>query len=418
MKKILLLALGTMLPLISFCQITFEKGYFLTEAGQTSTALIKLNEIADNPVRIQYKLSPNGSVKTANISTIKEFAIGDFHKFIRETVEIDRSEDDFANISPTRNPVFNEETLFLRSLVEGEYSLLFYRDGNLQRFFVRKPDGEIEQLIYKKYSTGNNIVRKNNRYRQQLLNLFACEEISQKHLKNLGYTRSELIDLFQKYHECKNQNYRVLHLEKEGNLNIMIKAGLNFTNFGMEQDVYNIVENFQYDIDPRIGVELEYIPPMMNRKVALYMEPSFSLYNSKKEIIIATETPTPSNPGGPGGYRAEVEMNYQTLDLPLGLRYYFFLGEANNTKMFFNSGASINLIFNSSTILNRGTDENSKFDFNQSWQPTFFGGLGIRYKEKFSLEARYFPVRPLTDNGGYKLHQNHSFAVVAGYTVF
>ncbi|MGB7842522.1 MAG: outer membrane beta-barrel protein, partial [Salinimicrobium sp.] len=119
-----------------------------------------------------------------------------------------------------------------------------------------------------------------------------------------------------------------------------------------------------------------------------------------------------------GGYRALVNMDYKILDMPLGIRYYAYLNEANTSKMFVNAGVSINFIFNSSKIINKSNSEEEDFDFNQSWQPTFFGGIGYRYNEKWSLEMRYFPVRPLSDNGGYKLHQNHSFALVVGYTLF
>ena len=418
MKKIFSLLFFTILSATAFSQIKYEKGYIINENGQTSHVYIKLNEMADNPTQTQYKYSPEGKINTTSIATIKEFGIGDSYKFTKENVQIDRSSEEHKKISQIRNAEFKEEVLFLRTLLEGEYSLLYYQDGHLKRYFIKKPDGAIEQLIYKKYTTGDNIIRKNNRYKQQLINLLVCEEISENDLKNLRYTRSNLINLYIEYHECKGRDFKVYYTHKKGDLNLMVKAGVNFTNFGMEQDIYNIVEEFQYQIDPRVGLEIEYILPMANQKVALYMEPSFSMYNAEHEIIVATKGSTPSNPGGVSGFRALVNMDYKILDLPLGVRYYMFLNKAYTSKMFVNAGASLNLVFNSSTMVRKYDNKSSDFDFNQSWQPTFFAGVGYRYSERIGFEVRYFPVRPLTDNGGYKLHQNHSFALVAGYTLF
>ena len=418
MKKAFLSALFTLLSLSAISQIKYQKGYITNQSGQTSEVYIRLDEMADNPTEIQYKLSPDGKINVAGIATISEFGIGESYKYTREKVQIDRSSEELNEISQIRHAEFKEEVLFLRTLAEGDFSLLYYQDGKLKRFFIKNPDESVEQLIYKKYTTGDNIIRKNNRYKQQLMNSLVCKDIKEGDLKNLRYDRSQLLDLFKKYHQCAEKDLKIYFVKKEGDLNLMIKAGVNFTNFGMEQDIYDIVEDYQYQIDPRIGFEIEYILPMANQKVALYMEPSFSMYNADHEIIVATKGSTPSNPGATGGFRAKVNMDYKILDLPLGLRYYMYLNKAYTSKMFVNAGASLNLVFNSSTMVKTYNNESSDFDFNQSWQPTFFAGVGYRYSEKIGIEMRYFPIRPLTDNGGYKLHQNHSFALVVGYTLF
>ncbi|MCC8359180.1 porin family protein [Salinimicrobium sediminilitoris] len=418
MKNLFLITLFALICASSFSQVIFEKGFIIHQTGQTSTSYIKFNELAGNPDKVQYKTAPDSEVQSAGTEAIKGFGIGDYHRYTRETLNIDRSSEDLDNISGVRNPIFQEETIFLRTLLAGNYSLLYYQDGELKRFFIKKPSGEVEQLVFKKYTTGDNIVRKNNRYKQQLMNLLLCDNLSENDLKNLQYNRTDLMDIFQKYFKCTNSSYDTYYFREKGDLNLMVKAGVNFSNFGMEQDVHNIVEEFQYQVDPKIGLEIEYILPMVNRKVAVYLEPSFSKYQADQEIIVATKESTPSNPNATGGYKALVNMDYKILDLPMGLRYYMYMDKANSLKMYINVGASINKIFNSSTILNKADNEISDFDFNQSWQPTFFAGAGYRYSEKISLEIRYFPVRPLADNGGYKLHQNHSFAIVAGYTLF
>jgi hypothetical protein len=416
MKKHYLLLLILFTTFTGFSQITFEKGYIIDESNNTIPVFIRFSELAAHPNQISYRHTPDGEIITAGPSSIKEFGVGENYKYVRKKVQIDKSPQSLKNISQSRSPKFVEETVFLKTLLEGELTLLAF-NGKYQGYFIEKSDGNIEALIYKKYSTGDNIIRKNNRYKQQLLNLLPCKDINVEKLMKVNYTSRDLTKILQKYHQCIGEDPKIYKLKREGELNLMAKAGLNFTNFGMENDIYNTVDEFNYDIDPRIGLEIEYILPMVNRKVAVYMEPSLSMYKSDQEIIVPVKQTSGSNPDGPGGYKAMVNMEYYTFDIPLGLRFYMYLNKETNTKIFFNGGASINLVLNSSTILNQKNAENEDFDFNQSWEPGFFGGVGIRFREKVSIETRYFPVRPLTDNGGYKLHQNHSFAIVAGYTI-
>lgn len=417
MKKHYFLFLIFFTTFTGFSQITFEKGYIIDQSNKSIPVFIRYSELAVHPSQISYRHTPDGEIITAGPSTIKEFGVGENYKYVSKTVQIDESSQSLKNISQNRNPSFVENRVFLKTLLQGKYNLLAY-NGKYQGYFIEKPDGNIEALIYKKYSTGDNIIRKNNRYKQQLLNLLPCKDITVERLMKVNYTSQDLTKILQKYHQCSGEDFKIYKVKREGDLNLMAKAGVNFTNFGMEKDIYNTVDDFNYEIDPRIGLEIEYILPMVNRKIAVYMEPSFSMYKSDQEIIVPVKQQSASNPDGPGGYKAMVNMEYYTFDIPLGLRFYMYLNKETNTKIFFNGGASINVVLNSSTIENRKNGQNEDFDFNQSWEPGIFSGVGIRFREKLSIETRYFPVRPLTDNGGYKLHQNHSFAIVAGYTIF
>jgi hypothetical protein len=418
MKQIYLLVLLALITSKCFSQITYEKGYIVNEKGVQSDVLIKFDETQSNPSQIEYKFSPEGGKLTADQNSMKEFGVGENYRFVRSKVEIDRSTEDFKNLSRDRNPTFREETLFLRLLIDGEYSLLSYKDGSLQRFFIRKPNGEIDQLIFKKYSSGNNIIRNNSEYRQQLHNLLQCEDITINYLMKVDYRRKELMRLFKDYHTCKGIDYDVFFSKPKGELSFKAKSGINLINLGMEQDIYNNMESdFGYSISPRLGFEMEYTIPMLNNKFTLFTEPSVSLYNVEEQLIVINESNTGTRPVT-GVYRANVNLNYINFEIPLGIRFYMFLNEANTSRLFLGGGVSMNLIINTSEVPEDRNGEKSDYEFDQSTLPVYFGGIGYSYNKKYSIEVRYYPERQLTSNFAFNLHHNNSFAIIAGYTLF
>ena len=166
-KQLLILAFLSITILRSYSQIKFENGYFINDTNQKVECLIKNIDWRNNPIEFEYMLSQNAIIQKASIKTVKEFGINGVTKYIRTTVNIDRSSDDLKNMSSERNPIFQEEQLFLKVLVEGKASLLLYENGNLTRFFFKTNDSITSQLVYKQYLAENRISQ-NNYFRQQL----------------------------------------------------------------------------------------------------------------------------------------------------------------------------------------------------------------------------------------------------------
>jgi hypothetical protein len=89
---------------VCFGQIVFEKGYFIDNNNSKTECLIKNYDWRTNPVKIEYKLNDSTEVQKMDITTIKEFGIYNFSRFIRAKVKIDRSSVDITNLSEKRNP--------------------------------------------------------------------------------------------------------------------------------------------------------------------------------------------------------------------------------------------------------------------------------------------------------------------------
>jgi hypothetical protein len=53
---------------------------------------------------------------------------------------MDKSSDVITDLSPSGQPVFSEQTVFLKSLIEGEGNLYQYEEHNFKRFFFSTKD--------------------------------------------------------------------------------------------------------------------------------------------------------------------------------------------------------------------------------------------------------------------------------------
>ncbi|RZJ48536.1 MAG: tRNA modification GTPase, partial [Flavobacterium sp.] len=148
MKKNLLFALLFYYTFTN-AQISFEKGYFISNNGKRTECYIRNLDWKGNPKEFKYKLQLNDpEVKIENIATTEEFGIDTENKYKRFKIKIDRSDDDIKKITTNRDPDWREETIFLKILVEGDATLYSYSENNTNRFFYSTKTIPTEQLIY------------------------------------------------------------------------------------------------------------------------------------------------------------------------------------------------------------------------------------------------------------------------------
>lgn len=206
MRKLFLFLVIAVMSFTCYSQIEFEKGYFIDNSDQRIECLIKNVDWQNNPREFEYILE-DSKITGTNISLVKEFGIDNVSKYKRYTVNIDRSGTDLSRMSTERNPVFKEEELFLKVLVEGEASLFRFIDKGLERFFYKMHDSEITQLVYKLYLANPNQKAENNHFRQQLMTELWGPDILENDFKNLHYETKELVRLFVRYNDLANSGY-------------------------------------------------------------------------------------------------------------------------------------------------------------------------------------------------------------------
>lgn len=404
MKKVIWLTAITAAGLLH-AQIKFEKGYFVNNSGQRTEALIKNLDWKNNPTEFEFKTDESSSeIKKETIKNIQEFGIDNEQRYIRKTVMIDGSSKQLNNLSNERKPEFTEETVFLKYVVEGKADLLYYENGNLEKFFISTNDFDVKQLIYKPYYINASAVAYNEDYKKQILDNLNCG-VDLTDVNNLKYKSSDLVKVFLKYNECSNStviNYNQ-NYEKRDLFNLTIRPGINLSSFEISNSSFATSESNKFDnkIAFRIGLEAELILPFNKNKWAVFAEPTYQYYKAEKDFVV---------------YQGQASENirtrsidYKSIEIPIGIRYYLFLND--KSKIFINAAYNVDFEMNS----------NIYYDFQSlkiASASNFAFGAGYKYNDKFVVEFRTSTKRDLLQNNTVLNTGYRTSSIILGYTLF
>ena len=391
-------------------QVLFEPGYMITDSNEVISCFIKNLEWPTNPSEIKVKMTEDGEIITKGIEDIKEFGINGSFRYIRARVQVDKSGENLNIMSQEKNPVFQEELLFLSFLVEGGASLFLYNELGLTRYFYSTEESEIKQLVYKKYQTYDKsdklIARYNNQFRQQLLNDFRHLDISASDIKDLQYKKKDLVSFFKEVNDRKNAEYIDYTKRNEKILiNLTLRPGINSSNL----EIWNTVSARENEFDRvnslRFGTEAEIILPFNKNKWGILVEPTYQYYKTEK---------VEENDNVSGGMVLS-KVNYQSFELPLGVRHHFFLN--NNSQIFLNFSYVLDFSHNS-YIEFRRNDASLLEKLDIKPQSNLAMGIGYKYREKISLEMRYYTPRGLFKDYLFWNSDFQTFSVLIGYTLW
>ncbi|WP_423819363.1 outer membrane beta-barrel protein [Salinimicrobium sp. TIG7-5_MAKvit] len=407
MKPYLLLFLTALLNLNAYSQIKFEKGYFIDNSDQKVDILIRNVDWRSNPSQFEYKLSADGASKNALIKSVKEFGIADGARFVRHTVNVDRSSGNIKNLSEDRNPEYKEEELFLKLLVEGKANLYSLEDGNITRYFYSKDDSEIIQLIYKKYMTPEKSIATNDGFRQQIWNSLKCSDLTIRKVENLDYKKKDLTSFFVDYNECHDQPYTIYEQKQQKDLfNLSVRPGLNFSSLSITNaNSGSKNTDFDDEIRLRLGVEAEFILPFNKNKWAIIFEPTYQHFKSE-------QTQEKDNVSG-GALISKID--YPSIELPVGIRHYLYLNDSS--KLFLNFSYVIN--FDTNATMDFYRQDNtlySSLEIKTKGNVAF--GAGYKFKDTYSIELRYNTSREILSNYSYWSSEYKTISMILGYSFF
>lgn len=385
-----------------FCQITYDQGYIIDNNSNKIDYLIKNINWKNNPSTIEFKTSETALSQRADLSTIKEFGVGDILKYSRETVRIDRSSDFLGKLGDQRNTKSQTETLLLKVLVEGEAKLYLYESQNLKRFFYRIKNDQIGQLVYKRYLSGNKI-KVNNRYKQQLFNALKCADISSKVTEKLKYETNSLVQFFVNYNACKNStSVNYIEKVKAKRFFLSLRPRVNLSSFMIS------TIDFEIDYDPKIsyglGLEAEFVMPYYRNKWSIIIEPTFQNYSS------ISSTPTDFTGGG----FLLGDFNYKSIELPSGVRHYFFLNQ--KSTLFVNVSFVMDFTFDTNFVFRR-IDNSIINEIDIFTKQNLAFGTGFEFDNKFNIELRYQTNRNLTGFSAFYVTDYNTLSLIVGYSI-
>ncbi|KAF2341552.1 outer membrane beta-barrel protein [Flavobacterium tistrianum] len=406
-KQILFIALTLFLTIKNYSQITFEKGYIISENNQKTECLIENVDWKNTPTNFRYRLSNDSPIIDADIKTVKGFGISGQNKFIRSTVNIDRSTKNLQNMNKDKNPVFRQENLFLQVLMEGNASLYLFDDGTVRRFFYKMNDSEIKQLVYKTYFANDDQIAKNNQFREQLYLDLKCDNIQQNEYETLSYTKSSLLGIFTKYNKCTNSEFVDLEVkEKKDLFNLTLRPRYNNSSLSMDNSVFKGMDfDFGGKSSFSVGIEAEFILPFNKNRWSVIVEPTYQYYKGEQTI---------QSPQVVGGTLTG-KVDYKSIELPIGLRRYFFINK--NVQIFANGSLVVDFSNNSKvSVTRKDGSELNKLDVKSGINFGF--GLGCKFLDKFSAEVRYqTPRGVLAENPNWG-SSYQTTSLIVGYSFF
>lgn len=399
MNRQLSTALFLMINFNCIAQIIFEKGYFIDNNDQKISCQIRNKEWKNNPVVFEYKTDDNLTVKTGSLESVKEFGVGTTIRFVRCTVDMDRSSDRVEKLTEEREPEFQEETLFLRILVDGKASLYHFEDGSLNRFFYQLDGSNILQLVYKRYFVSPTEAGVNNRYRQQLSNELKCGK--ELKVENLEYQKNPLVKFFIKYNECKKSEFTSYYKKwKKGSFHLGIRAGYHLNTLLVDGPFFSASDfKIQYKPGYRIGVSAELTLPFNKNKWAVLFEPNLQLFKA--------ETTLESN----FSLDRAVAVKANSIELPVGVRYYFFLND--KSKIFINFFSEIDVQLSTYVKIERTSSLTSSIPLHSNSV-----GAGYSFRSNFSLEIRYLIRKDILNGNPTWGGELSGFSFILGVNLF
>lgn len=388
---ILFLIVGIFSSIKCNSQISFIKGYYIDNANQKTEGLIRNVDWKNNPLEFEYKKTKESEKESMNNESVKEFGINNVSKYIRASVQIDRSSNKFNLLSYDKSPLFKKEQLYLKVLIQGYASLFLYEDNSLRRYFYQTVNNDVDQLIFKKYKTPENKIGTNNKFRNQLYDNLKCVDISMEELKFMNYNKKELLNLFKKYNNCHNSEFVNFDEKVTSSLfHLNIRPGLNSSSLSMRNNITNS-RNTGYDREWsfRVGLEFEFILGFNKNKWAIIIEPTYQYFKAELEIA----------------NRSNTNADYQSIELPLGLRHYLFLNDTS--KVFVNASFLYDFALKSKVRnLAVGSGINGAL------------GIGYKYKNTCSLEFRYHTSRDILPDYALWTSDYKTISVIFGYSIF
>jgi len=385
--------------LTTYGQIIFEKGYFIDNKGEKTDCLIKNNDWGENPKKFSFKETAEGNKKSADISTVKEFGIYNFSKYIRFEVAVDNSSSKLDQLSNVKEPIFKIETHFFKALVEGKASLYVLEDNDHTLYFIKKEDNNIEQLVCKTYVlSSDDFIRNNNSYKNQLHLALKSDAIKRNHLKNVGYNKKELVKIFVNYNKEENVTYEDFDAKQKRDLfHLSVLSGVSYSSFLIPTKSSNNTE-FESKATAFIGFEAEFIFPFNKSKWSAFLEPVYHNYESETK----------------SGNNRSYLIKYERIELSIGLRHYFVLN--NSSKISLNLLYNTSLDFSSAIYIGNSSNQFNKLYDIKSEGSFAFGAEYVYHKYKIGF--RYDLERDLLADYATLNTNFNKTSFIIGYTLF
>ncbi|MGB3180626.1 MAG: hypothetical protein WBB45_04515 [Cyclobacteriaceae bacterium] len=186
----------------------------------------------------------------------------------------------------------------------------------------------------------------------------------------------------------RKQKKNIVHLSLRPRIHNSLLAIDDNATFN-EQSAY---ADFGNKVSYSAGMLVEFVLPFNQNKWSVILEPT--LQNYKKTVEADGET---------------ITANYTPLELPIGLRYYFFLNDDQQ--------AFINAAYAFSPAMGSALAFSDRSDLELNARASFVFGAGYKYR-KLSGEVRYSPTSDVMRNYVFWSSEFSTVSFVLGIELF
>lgn len=376
-------------------------GYILNNNDEKTECFVRNNGIREASNNYEYRLPGEKEFNEMDLAKIKEFAIYNEVKCVRELIQIDASDDRIKREEEAyQEPKLDQGHAYLNVLYEGPLASLYsyYNEGKTF-YYYRVGEASIELLYYKKYQlevVDKNIV--NNAYKGQLAQAFNIED--EKALQKLSYTKNSLIRFFDNYHKQNREKGKNL-VVGDPKPRIIVRGLLNGNTFSAEIQDNSETRNvfFKEEMSVGYGLEVEYNFAFNRNNLSIFAGGNYATYFSDYSDYI--------NAGiDHDGYI----WDYYSIDIPFGVRYYGRLFP--KARIFVEAGLSPHIILDKSELVMNSPYE---YSFDSATKGMF--GVGVSYG-RFAVETRFYTKNNVTQNLNRRGSNLSQWTVSVQYDIF
>lgn len=369
-------------------QKNFIPGYIITTEGDTLRGLIDDRDWDKSPKEVSFKPTKQKQEVTYSPKEIRAFQGEAFYESAAVNREISPAQ--LAKLDRSSALKIIKDTVFLKLLLGGEFSLYQHTaKGSKLNFYIKK-EGAFLHLAHKKFLFTENLrteTRKNRDYIRVLSQLLEdCPDLESSVLK-VEFTPNSLRKLLQKYYACTGKSVNYIQKKRGNSFQFGLIAGISNTalSFNSKNFEYLTAVDYPSSTDLSIGMFFSVKLPYQNGKWGFVGEINYGSFSAEgffsdfENENIFTNTST--------------ELGASHLTLNASLRYHFSIA---SLPTYFDLGISNGLAFditNNSTELRKfftteETKQGPAIEKIRKYEQGLTFGLGSMI-DRYGVELRY-----------------------------
>jgi hypothetical protein len=387
-------------------QENYLPGYIINTHKDTVQGLIDYRNWERNPDIISFKSGSEDAEKYYLPTGIREFVVAD-EIYVSAIVDKMDLENFSGLLQYDASIKLKKDTVFLQTLVSGGKDLYYLKDKDgVEQYYIHS-DTSYQLLKYKKYlkeKDGGISYVENKSYIGQLVLAFQdCSGIQDK-VKDLDYSKTDLVKLFLDYHQCTHQTVRFEKKKEHLDTQIGCLLGITYTTVEANSST-NYLKDVPLDASTNLsaGISFNFVLARNLGKWSIAEELLYTSYSTGGHYDDAL------NP-------ATIEISVSQIKLNNMVRYKTPMGKF---FVFANPGISLGIgvhstnIRHDESIFHPPMDAPAVYSFRSS-EVGFLLGAGVGYKA-FSLHLRYEISSGFSATDGLATPTKRLY-VLAGYT--